>query len=179
MVLPLMAHLKPLPLLTIIGCGNTNRCDDGVGSYVAAQLAEAVAARHLPQVQVFDAGTAGMEVMFHARGSAALIIIDASSSGSEPGSLYEVPGTELANVPDPGYNLHAFRWDHALYAGKRIFRDEFPDDVTVYLIEAENLGFGLELTPRVQVAAERVVAIILQRLQSRHSALPPDCADSA
>jgi hydrogenase maturation protease len=165
-----MAHLNPLPLLTIIGCGNANRCDDGVGSHVAARLLEAVAARQFQRVQVFDTGIAGMDVMFRARGSDALIIIDASRSGSEAGSLYEVPGAELANVPDPGYTLHAFRWDHALYAGKQIFRDEFPDDMTVYLIEAENLGLGLELTPCVQAAAERVVAKILQRLEVRAGA---------
>lgn len=167
MVLPLMAHLSPLPLLTIIGCGNTNRCDDGAGSFVAAQLAESVSRRNFPQVQVFDAGTAGMDVMFQARGSDALIIIDACHTGSEPGAIFEIPGAELANVPDPGYNLHDFRWDHALYAGKRIFRDEFPDDVTVYLIEAKNLGFGLELSQCVRFASLRVVAKILKRLTAR------------
>lgn len=165
MVLPLMAYLKPPPLLTIIGCGNANRCDDGVGSFIVTRLREAVDSRRFPQIQLFDAGTAGMDVMFQARGSRVLIIIDACRSGSEPGAIFEIPGSELADAPDPGYNLHDFRWDHALYAGKRIFHDEFPADVTVYLIEAENLGFGLELSPCVRAAADRVAEKILERLQ--------------
>jgi len=94
--------------------------------------------------------------MFQAQGSTALIIVDASNTGSEPGTIYKVPGDVLENLPDPGYSLHDFRWDHAIAAGRKIFKDDFPNDITVYLIEAENLGFGLGLSESVQRAAERV-----------------------
>ena len=69
-------------------------------------------------------------------------------------------------MPEPSYNLHDFRWDNALAAGRKIFKDDFPLLVTVYLIEAANLGFGLELSPAVQHSAdlvfEEVTAIIRQ-----------------
>jgi hydrogenase maturation protease len=95
-----------------------------------------------------------------------LIIIDASSTGSEPGAVFKVPGKELEALPELSYNLHDFRWDHALAAGKKIFKEDFPEEVTVYLIEAENLGFGLELSPVVQHSAdlvfEEIIAIIRQ-----------------
>lgn len=94
--------------------------------------------------------------MFRARGSKSLIIIDASSTGSEPGAIYKVPGSELEQLPEPSYTLHDFRWDGAIAAGRKIYKDEFPEDVTVYLIEAENLGFGLELSPVVRQASDRV-----------------------
>lgn len=150
-------------MLSIIGCGNTNRCDDGAGIYVVNKLREALGA--LPDgVQIFDAGTAGMEVMFKARGSSALLIIDASHSGSKPGAIFEVPGEDLAKQPEPSYNLHDFRWDHALFAGKKIFKEDFPEDISVFLIEAADLSFGLELTSEVKSAADRVVEIILERL---------------
>jgi len=75
-----------------------------------------------------------------------------------------VPGKELEALPKPSYNLHDFRWDHALTAGRNIFKNDFPQEVTVYLIEAENLGLGLELSPTVQHSAdvvfEEVTAII-------------------
>ncbi|WP_414756397.1 hydrogenase maturation protease [Anabaena sp. CCY 9910] len=151
-------------MLTIIGCGNLNRCDDAVGVIIAQRLQKYLAANPHPHVQVYDCGTAGMEVMFQARGSKQLVIIDASSTGSEPGAVFKVPGEELAALPEPSYNLHDFRWDHALAAGKKIFPDDFPQDVTVYLIEAENLDFGLELSPVVEKSAdvvfEKVVEII-------------------
>lgn len=154
-------------MLTIIGCGNTNRCDDGAGVYVAHRMNEYLALHQCPDVRVFDAGTAGMEVMFQARGSDSLIVIDANSSGAGPGTIFEVPGEELANLPEPAFNMHNFRWDHALYAGKQIFKDEFPKSVTVFLIEAECLDFGLDLSSRVKAAADRVIELIIARLEKK------------
>lgn len=144
-------------MLTIIGCGNSNRTDDGAGVYVAQQLQEFLRSNPKQNVRVFDAGTGGIDVMFHARGSSRLIIIDASNTGSEPGTIYQVPGEELVGEREPSYSLHDFRWDHAIYAGRKIFKDDFPDDVTVFLIEAANLEIGLELTEPAKAAAEDVV----------------------
>jgi len=147
-------------MLTIIGCGNLNRCDDGVGIVVARRLKDYVEKRGCDNVRVFDAGTGGMEVMFHARGAEKLVLIDASRSGSEPGAIFRVPGEEMERDYEPAYSLHDFRWDHALYAGRKIFGASFPRDVTVFLIEARELGLGLELTKPIAEAADRVVAEI-------------------
>jgi len=143
-------------MLTIIGCGNLNRCDDAVGVIIAQRLQQHLAQNPQPNVRVFDCGTAGMEVMFQARGSKQLVIIDASSTGSKPGAVFKVPGEELETLSEPSYNLHDFRWENALAAGRKIFQDEFPQDVTVYLIEAANLGFGLELSPVIKHSADLV-----------------------
>jgi hydrogenase maturation protease len=151
-------------MLTIIGCGNPNRGDDGVGVAIAQRLQAYLVQHPIPDVQVFDCGTAGIEVMFKAKGSDRLIIIDASSTGSEPGAVFEVPGAELEALPSPSYNLHDFRWDNALAAGRKIF-PKFPEDVTVYLIEAENLGLSLELSPVVERASNTVYSRIVKRLE--------------
>lgn len=147
-------------MLTIIGCGNTNRSDDGAGVYVAQRLQQWLRDHPQPDVRIFDAGTGGMEVMFQARGATRLIIIDASQTGSEPGSIYQVPGAELCADREASYSLHDFRWDHALYAGRKIFREDFPADVTVFLIEAASLNLGLELSPVVKAAVDKVVDLI-------------------
>ena len=147
-------------MLTIIGCGNLNRSDDGVGVIVARRLLDRVRRLGRADVCVFDAGTGGMDVMFRARGADKLILIDARRSGSEPGAVYRVPGEELAQDYEPTYSLHDFRWDHALHAGRRIFGAAFPSDITVFLIEAGELGLGLELSAPVEQAARRVEAQI-------------------
>jgi hydrogenase maturation protease len=143
-------------MLTIIGCGNLNRSDDAVGVIIAQRLQQYLAENPHPNVRVHDCGTAGMEVMFQARGSKKLVIIDASATNSEPGAIFKVPGEELAALPEPRYNLHDFRWDNALAAGRKIFQNDFPEDVVVYLIEAANLDFGLELSPGIKHAADLV-----------------------
>ncbi len=151
-------------MLTILGCGNPNRSDDGVGVRIAERLIEHLRQAPRDNVQVFDAGTDGMGVMFRARGSSALIIIDASSSGAEPGAIFEVPGSELEGKPPDSYSLHDFRWDHALYAGRQIFKDDFPKDVSVFLIEAKSLAMGLELTDAAAQAADKVTQKIIQKI---------------
>lgn len=145
-------------MFTIIGCGNSNRCDDGVGIFVAQSLQAVLRQRPREDVRVFDAGTAGMDVMFQARGATRLIIVDASKSGSPAGAVFEVPGAQLEREHSPSFNLHDFRWEHALAAGRMIFREQFPADVSVLLIEAQNLDFGLELSAPVRAAATGVVA---------------------
>jgi hydrogenase maturation protease len=151
-------------MLTIIGCGNTNRGDDGVGVVVAKRLAARFARHPVRDVQVFDCGTAGIDVMFAARGSDALILVDASRTGGAAGTVYRVPGEELARVPELSYSLHDFRWDHALFAGKKIFGDAFPEQVTVWLVEARSLDYSLELTAPVAAAANEVYGSVLVQI---------------
>lgn len=147
-------------MLSIIGCGNLTRSDDGVGVVVTRRLMESALVRGRTDVNIFDAGTGGMEVMFRARGARKLVLVDASRSGSEPGAIFQIPGNELERGYEPAYSLHDFRWDHALYAGRKIFGAGFPSDVTVFLIEAGHLGYGLELSEPVRRAADRVIADI-------------------
>lgn len=160
-------------MLTIIGCGNPNRSDDGVGVLIAQRLIASMAQQPRADVRVFDAGTGGMEVMFQARGSNKLIIVDASRSGSETGAIFEVPGAELESEHEASYSLHDFRWNHALAAGRKIFREQFPEDVSVFLIESGNLELGFDLSPAVQGAADKVT----HRIQQIISAYVPHSAN--
>lgn len=159
-------------MLTIIGCGNANRTDDGAGVEVIQRLAALLGSDQMPRVRLFDAGTDGMGVMFRARGASSLIVVDACQSGSEPGAIFEVPGEELEATPPASLNLHDFRWQHALYAGRKIWKDDFPADVIVYLIEARSIAYGIGLTPPVARAADAVTGMIERRiLAERPSAI--------
>jgi hydrogenase maturation protease len=150
-------------MLTIIGCGNPIRSDDGVGIEVTRRLAAALGDRGKDRVQILDAGTDGMSVMFKARGATSLILIDACTSGAEAGAVFEVPGHELESAPPAGLNLHDFRWSHALYAGRQILKDAFPKDIVVYLIEAQVLAHGIGLSAPV----EKTARIVVDRLEQR------------
>ena len=171
MVVHPVADLKPAGApLVVIGCGNLNRSDDGAGVCVVQRLRSDLGAALPVGVQLFDAGTGGMEVMFQARGAGALIIVDACRSGSEPGAIFCLPGSEIDTEHHPAYSLHDFRWDHAVHAGRRIFGAAFPSDLTVYLIEAGSLQLGTELTAPVEQAVAQVCARIAQHIRDRVAA---------
>ena len=156
-------------MIAVVGCGNPTRSDDGVGPAIIGDLrASGIAGSG--SLRLLDAGTDGMAAMFAARGCRSLIIVDACRSGSEPGAIFEVPGRDLEQSYAPSLNLHDFRWDHALHAGRRIFREDFPSDVTVLLIEAETVAFGIGLSAPVAAAAERLVVRIRDLIAARQAA---------
>ena len=148
----------------VIACGNPTRTDDGAGTEVLRRLAACGVAADPARVKLLDAGTDGVGVIFAARGCRRLIVVDACRSGSEPGAVFELPGSELSDRPSRPLATHDFRWEDAIAAGRRIFGDEFPADVTVFLIEAQSLDFGLGLTPIVWAAtakvADRIAALL-------------------
>lgn len=151
-------------MIAIIGCGNTNRTDDGVGVWVIRALHD----HNLPDdVRLIDAGTGGMDVMFKIVDATRVILIDAATTGAQPGTIYRVPGEELATLPPPNnLSLHNFRWEHALAVGRMIHKERFPSDISVYLIQVASLEYGLELTDAVQAAARQVVGMILEDVAS-------------
>lgn len=161
-------------MIAVIGCGNANRRDDGAGLEVIRQLQGRDGFRDRTQVQLLDAGTDGMAVMFAAKGCTSLIVVDACRTGAEPGAVFEVPGSELESRKPHSLSLHDFRWDHALFAGRQIYRDDFPKDVVAFLIEAQNLELGCELTSAVLASARRVAdrieKLVLSTFAARESA---------
>lgn len=152
----------------VIGCGNILRGDDAAGPVLVRRLSR----RRLPRgVLCADGGTGGMDVAFLMRGAREVILIDACRSESEPGSLFELPGEELAELPPlSGINLHAFRWDHAIAFGRWLLKDEFPARVTAYLIEGERFEAGEPLSPAVDAAVERLADLLWARLADSQAA---------
>ncbi|MGE0022180.1 MAG: hydrogenase maturation protease [Hyphomicrobium sp.] len=149
--------------IAVIGCGNANRTDDAAGIEVVKLLKMSPALSERPDVQLLDAGTDGMSVMFAARGCTTLFIVDACWTEAEAGAVFEVPGSKAETQFSPSLNLHEFRWDHALHAGRQIYKEAFPSDVTAYLIEAHSLELGCGLTSDVS----RAVALVAQRIEAR------------
>ena len=170
MVVRPLARLNTGPLV-VIGCGNLNRSDDAVGVRVVQRLRSRFANAPTTDLRIFDAGTGGMDVMFKARGARELIIVDACSSGSEAGAIFKLPGNEIDTAHEPAYSLHDFRWDHAVHAGRRIFGDDFPAALTVYLVEAGSLELGLDLTPAVAAAVEKVCDHVARQIHESRSAI--------
>lgn len=149
------------PEVLVIGCGNLLRSDDGVGPVLLRHLLD----RGLPPgMEVADGGTSGMDVAFRMRGAGHVILVDACTSGGEPGSLYELPGEEVESPPLEALgNLHSFRWDHAISFGRWLLKDEYPPRVTAFLIEAASTEPGMELSPPVQAAMHRLIDLLLAR----------------
>lgn len=150
------------PHTLIIGCGNLLRGDDGAGPVLVRHLWEA----GLPRgVRCADGGTGGMDVAFQMRGVQNVILVDACRSGSTPGSLFRLPAEEVEQLPPlAGINLHAFRWDHALAFAHWLLKDDYPNKITVYLIEASETGFNDRLSEPVEAGVRNLCKLLIEEL---------------
>ncbi|MFN8195220.1 MAG: hydrogenase maturation protease [Nocardioidaceae bacterium] len=144
--------------LLVIGCGNILRGDDAVGPVLIRHLFE----RGVPDgVRLVDGGTSGMDVAFGMRGAARVIIVDASATGAEPGTVYRVPAEQLADLPPlDGLHSHNFRWDHALSFSSWLLGPDRPTDVEVFLVEVASTEPGAPLTPAVDAGMRRVADLV-------------------
>jgi hydrogenase maturation protease len=150
-----------LPVL-VVGCGNLLRGDDALGPLLVRMLWE----RGVPEgVELVDGGTAGLDVAFKMRGRRKVVVVDAARTGARPGTVFRVPGSEVAELPPvTGLHQHAFRWDHALAVGRWLLKDAYPEDVVVVLVEIEQTEPGSDLSAAAQDGLERALAVVLDEV---------------
>jgi hydrogenase maturation protease len=152
-------HTGPI---AIMGFGNPCRSDDAIGIYVIDELKKRLADR--PDISLFDMGTGAFEVLFKLKGHRKILLVDAVlHTGEAPGTLYKVPAEEVATAPqeDPMVFLHSIKWDQALSYAKKILQDEYPNDITVFLIAIDDTRLEMQLSEAVRQAGDEVV----QRIQ--------------
>jgi hydrogenase maturation protease len=155
-------HTGPI---AIMGFGNPCRSDDAIGIYVMDELKKRVG--ESPGISLFDMGTGAFEVLFKLKGHRTIILVDAVvNTGEAPGTLYKVPAEEVAAAPqdDPMVFLHSIKWDQALSYAKKILRDEYPNDITVFLIAIDDTRLEMRLSDAVRQAGNQVVQLIEQEL---------------
>lgn len=159
--------------MLVVGCGNLLRGDDGVGPILVRNLWE----RGVPTgARLVDGGTAGMDVAFQMRGAERVVIVDAAATGSAPGTLFRVPGAELAELPPlEGLHSHAFRWDNAIALARWALGQDCPTDITVFLIEVADIALGAELSEPVTATMEQVIEMIERDYLGPLRPDQPDC----
>jgi hydrogenase maturation protease len=157
---PMSASPRATPDIVIAGCGNLLRGDDAAGPMLIRKIWEIGCP---PTVRLVDGGTAGMDVAFQMAGASHVVIVDACTSGSAPGEIFEIPGEDVEAPPLAGMNLHAFRWDNAIAFARWLLKDRYPKKVTVILIEAQSLDHGAPLSPAVERSVDAVARDLIAR----------------
>jgi hydrogenase maturation protease len=151
------------PRILVAGVGNAWLRDDGFGGEVARRLER----RQLPAgVAVMDAGTGGLDLAYEVmRGYDALVILDVSRQGGEPGTLYvmEVSEESIEGRIEDGEAINPHGMDPQTVL--RFVRSigAWPGKVVVIACEpAEVEELGIGLSEEVQAAVERAVDLVMQ-----------------
>jgi hydrogenase maturation protease len=149
--------------ILIAGIGNAWLSDDGFGGEVVRRLE----ARELPDgAAVFDFGTGGLDLAYEVmRGYDALVLIDVSRQGGEPGTLYVMEALEEeveAGIEDGQIiNPHAMDPQTVLRFVKTL--GAWPGKVVVVACEPARVeAMGLGLSDDVARAVDGAVDLVVR-----------------
>jgi hydrogenase maturation protease len=145
----------------VAAVGNLWLRDDGFGGEVAKRLQ----ARELPEgVSVFDFGTGGLDLAYEVmRGYDALILVDVSRQGGEPGTLYVMEADEASveGAIEDGAAIDPHGMDPRTVLRFVKAVGGWPGRVIVVACEpavVEELGIGL--SPEVESVVDRAVELV-------------------
>ena len=151
--------------ILVAGIGNAWLSDDGFGGAVV----EALERRDLPEgVAVFDFGTGGLDLAYEVmRGYDALVLVDISRQGGEPGTLYvmEVDEADVEAGIEDGQVLNPHGMDPQTVLRFVKTLGAWPGKVVVVACEPGVVEtMGLELSEAVAGAVERAADVVLQEV---------------
>jgi hydrogenase maturation protease len=143
--------------LVIIGIGNYYRGDDAVGILISRSLKEKAPGSFL----IIEESGEGAALMESWKGFAKVILIDAVSSGSSPGTIHRLDaGQEKIPSDFFHYSTHAFSVAEAVEMARAL--GELPPRVIIYGIEGKSYQAGIGLSSEVSEAISKVAEMILE-----------------
>ena len=139
----------------VIGVGNTYRGDDGVGPAVIALLR----ADPLPGVQLLECDGDCSTLLNAWHEAAAVVLIDAVSSGAPPGTIYRF---DVLAQPLPRQvsfqSTHDFGVADALALGRILGQQ--PASLIIYAIEGKTFATGAAMSEEVESAVQEVAQMV-------------------
>jgi hydrogenase maturation protease len=145
----------------VIGVGNDYRCDDAVG----LTIVRALKAKELSGTLCLESDGDGTTLMETWSQASRVIIIDAISSGAQPGTIHSF---DVLTPPLPASysfsSTHAFGVAEAIQLARTFGR--LPASLIVYGIEGKNFVAGTQLSPEVERAVISVVERVIREIQS-------------
>ncbi|MDJ0944401.1 MAG: HyaD/HybD family hydrogenase maturation endopeptidase [Kiloniellales bacterium] len=155
--------------ILVLGLGNLLLSDEGVGVRVAEALI--TGGRLPPDVEVVDGGTSGMELLEIMMGRSLIVVADAiSSERHRPGEIIRLDGAELDRFFRQRMSPHQIGLTDVLAALELM--DAAPDRLVLFGVVPQSLELGLELTPPVAAARDRLVAAIEAEVATGRAVAP-------
>lgn len=160
-----MSDERPVKQILVAGVGNAWLQDDAFGGECARRLE----AEGVPDgVTVMDFGTGGLDLAYELiRGYDALILLDASRQGGEPGTLYvmEADRADFAGALEDGESIdpHDMNPQTVLRFVNAV--GGWPGKVLVIACEPGEVDGGFGLTPVVERALASALTLIRETLE--------------
>ena len=143
----------------LIGLGNPDRGDDGLGPRVI----RALAGRLAPRVVCITHEGDGAALLERWQPDDRVVLVDCVRSAAAPGTIHRLDALE-SNIPSDffHYSSHAFGLAEAVEMARSLGR--LPSHLLIYGIEGGDYTWGCGLSPDVARAASELTSRLLDEL---------------
>jgi hydrogenase maturation protease len=151
---------KEVPKLLIIGIGNPFRGDDAAG----LQAVRLLRTMGINASYLLEHSGEGVSLMETWKGRATVILIDAISSGSPPGTIHRLDA--LANPLTAQLfqsSTHTFSLPQAIEMSRAL--DELPRRLLIFGIEGRDFQAGTELSSEVSAAVPKLARKVFDEVE--------------
>lgn len=143
----------------VLGLGNLVHTDDGLGVHAIQTLREDP--RVPSDVVLMDGGTQGLALLPHISSFQRLLVIDALDVGESPGTLVRLEGKALRNLPGKA-SVHQLGFADLMVALELL--GDLPQDIVLFGVQPLSTEWGVELTPPVREAVDRLPGYVIEQL---------------
>ena len=145
----------------LIGVGNPDRGDDGVGCLVVEDVSKAA-----PDLNVLISRGDPAELLDAWAGKQKVVVVDACVSGAAPGAFHRFDA-HAAPLPSVfgEVSTHGVDLGSAVEMARAL--DSLPSELVVYGVEAVQVAPGAPITPLVLEAAKTLSGRVLEEFQKR------------
>jgi hydrogenase maturation protease len=153
--------MKITPSIKIIGIGNPFRSDDGIGHYITKQLRK----YKLPNVDIIEECGEGTLLMERWNGGKCVIVVDAVSSGSTPGTIHRFD-IHTDRIPSNffHYSSHTFGLAEAIELSQVLGR--VPENLIVYGVECNKFDDGEGISEELKNSVGTIIHDIKRDVRS-------------
>jgi hydrogenase maturation protease len=147
-------HDYTAPIL-VLGLGSTPSGDDGLGAILLDELAKQY--RYAGgYVEFLDGGTKGLDLLDRVVGRQAIVVLDALSTGSKPGTISVLEGAEVLRYAT-GDSACLHPGDAHELIATAAFLGDLPDHFYVVGMQPGDLHEGARLSTQVQKSIHQAV----------------------
>ncbi len=146
----------------VLGIGNVLLRDEGVGVRAIEELGRRY--RFGEGVELLDGGTAGIELLRYLDGVEHLIVIDAIAAGTPPGTVMRVEGKDVPATFETRITPHQLGLSDLLATAT--LTGAMPPSLVLFGVEPGILETGLEFSPEVEGALEKLCGHVVEELRS-------------
>jgi hydrogenase maturation protease len=150
---------KPVTPTLIIGVGNEFRCDDAAGIIAAKKLKDLLS----DDIAVFESDGDGAKIMDVWNGHSNVILIDAVSFGTSPGTVHIINANEKEFPKETAiHSSHMFSVAEAIETSRVL--NKLPESIIIYGIEGKSYELGKNVSDEVKQSVDKVVSEIQKEI---------------